>query len=127
MLSAIGSSTYPSPAGTGQSAAGLQAQLDRYQQKLSDCINCSSAKTLQGQEAIQTLSNKIGEIKARIEQITATQTNTQPSSVKASATTDITAINEVPVANIKDNTSVSSASASGLAISAVGNFLNVFA
>ncbi len=88
MLSAIGS-TYPSPVGTGPTAAGLQAQLDRYQQQLSDCVNCSSAKTLQGQEAIQTLSNKIGEIKARIEQITATKINTQPDVSSVSASTDI--------------------------------------
>jgi hypothetical protein len=73
MLSAIGATPFTSSTGASPSVAGLRAQLDRCRQQLSDCVDCSPAKTLQGKEAIQTLSNKIGEIKTRIEKVLATK------------------------------------------------------
>ena len=76
MLSAVGSSTSPNTTGTNQSAVALQAQLDRFQKQLSDCVNCSSAKTREGQKAIQDLSNKIGQVKTQINQFTATKQTT---------------------------------------------------
>lgn len=49
--------------------ASLEAQLARYQQELSNCVNCDSANTAEGKETIQALSNKISSVKARIEAI----------------------------------------------------------
>jgi hypothetical protein len=92
MLSAIGSSIYASPAGTGPSVVGLQAQLDRYQKELSDCTNCSSAKTLEGRQSIQTLSNQIGEIKARIEAVTITKLATPNARISVGITANLGSI-----------------------------------
>lgn len=65
MLNAIGS--HPGPA--LPSAAGLETQLTRYRQQLSDCVNCAvTSKTPRGQEAARTLSDKISDIKARLEE-----------------------------------------------------------
>jgi len=67
---AIGASTTPSTAygSGGPSAASLQAQLQRYQQQLSDCVNCASAKTPQGKADIQAISARISEVKQSIAQ-----------------------------------------------------------
>lgn len=50
------------------SAASLQAQLQRYQQKLSDCVNCASAKTPEGKANIEAISTQISQIEQRIAQ-----------------------------------------------------------
>lgn len=51
----------------GGAVAGLEAQLARYQKELSNCVNCASAKTPEGKEEIQRLSNEVDKLKARIE------------------------------------------------------------
>jgi hypothetical protein len=84
MVSTIGASSYASPAGTSASAASLQAQLDRYQKQLSDCVNCASAKTPQGQAAIRDLSGKIAAVKAHIEQAASAKSSTPAPSATAS-------------------------------------------
>jgi hypothetical protein len=48
------------------SATSLQAQLERYQKQLSDCVNCASAKTPQGKSDIQAISARISQIEQRI-------------------------------------------------------------
>jgi len=58
-------STY---SGGAPSATSLQAQLQRYQTQLSDCVNCASAKTPEGKADIQAISARISEIKQRVEQ-----------------------------------------------------------
>ena len=67
---AIGASAPPATAygGGGPSAASLQAQLQRYQQQLSDCVNCASAKTPQGKADIEAISARISEVKHSITQ-----------------------------------------------------------
>lgn len=50
------------------SATSLQAQLERFQQQLSDCVNCASAKTPQGKSDIQAISARISQIQQRIAQ-----------------------------------------------------------
>ncbi|NYE63924.1 hypothetical protein FHW58_005158 [Duganella sp. 1224] len=67
---AIGASPTPATAygGGGPSATSLQAQLQRYQQQLSDCVNCASAKTPQGKADIQAISARISEVKQSIAQ-----------------------------------------------------------
>jgi hypothetical protein len=73
MLNALGSSQYIKSA--TPSAAGLENQLRRYQQQLSDCINCpSTSKSPESRETARTLSDKISNIKSRIEEVA----NTKP-------------------------------------------------
>ncbi|MEI7457100.1 MAG: hypothetical protein WCK93_10300 [Nitrosomonadales bacterium] len=55
------------------SASGLAAQLNRYQRQLDDSVNCSSAKTPEGQETARSLSDKINEVKTKIEKVTSTK------------------------------------------------------
>lgn len=52
-------------AGVGD--AGLQAQLDKARKELADCVGCASAKTPQGQQAIQRASDKVARLEGRIE------------------------------------------------------------
>lgn len=52
--------------GSKASPASLQAQLQHYQQQLSDCVNCDSAKTPKGKSDIQAISAKISEVEKRI-------------------------------------------------------------
>lgn len=68
MIGAIGSpSAYAgqSPAST----AGLEAQLRRCRQQLSETVNCASYKTAEGKNKAQAITNRIGELEGRIEQI----------------------------------------------------------
>ncbi|GAC1414008.1 MAG: hypothetical protein NVSMB6_16070 [Burkholderiaceae bacterium] len=52
------------PAPTG--AVVLQAQIGRYEQQLSDCVNCASATTTKGKSDIAAISAKIDNLKAQI-------------------------------------------------------------
>ncbi|MBU0688635.1 MAG: FlxA-like family protein [Gammaproteobacteria bacterium] len=68
MIGAIGSSSAyaaQSPAST----AGLEAQLSRCRQQLSEAVNCASYNTREGKNKAQAISNRIGELEGRIEQI----------------------------------------------------------
>lgn len=109
MVSAIGSSSLPNPASTDLSSAGLTAQLGRYQKELSECVNCSSAKTSEGKIKITELSGKISELKTRIEEASAPK----------SPTIDNNLLANVPA--------VSSAATSSSTTETLGNRLNVFA
>ncbi|MBI3903130.1 MAG: hypothetical protein HY306_09375 [Nitrosomonadales bacterium] len=74
MISAIGSHAYSAAIGAGSGTVGLEAQLARYQKQLSDCVNCDSARTLEGKTRIEAISSKISELKARIEETDKVQT-----------------------------------------------------
>ena len=52
--------------GAKPSATSLQAQLQRYQQQLSDCVNCASAKTPQGKADIESISSRISRVQESI-------------------------------------------------------------
>ncbi|WP_198116532.1 FlxA-like family protein [Massilia rhizosphaerae] len=54
--------------GGGPSATSLQAQLQRYEKQLSECVNCESAKTPQGKADIQAISARISQLKESIAQ-----------------------------------------------------------
>jgi outer membrane murein-binding lipoprotein Lpp len=54
--------------GGAPSAVSLQAQLQRYQKQLSECVNCASAKTPQGKSDIQAISARISQIEQRMVQ-----------------------------------------------------------
>lgn len=67
MVPSISSSaTTPAVTSGGPSAASLQAQLQRYQQQLSDCVNCASAKTPEGKKAIQELAAKVSQVTQKL-------------------------------------------------------------
>lgn len=78
MLNAIGSSSYSDTPSAGASSAALEAQLAQCERQLADNVNCSSAKTAEGKNKIQTLTNRIGAIKARLEK-TVTAKSDSPS------------------------------------------------
>jgi hypothetical protein len=68
--------------------ASLQAQLQRYEQQLSECINCASAKTPEGKADIEVISARIEQVKGRM-----TQADEAP---KVSEATNVA---HLPVAN----------------------------
>ena len=71
---AIGSSSLSAVSGGQSSRAVLHAEVARYQKQLSDCVNCSSSKTLEGKAHIQELSTQISVDQQRIKQIEANGT-----------------------------------------------------
>jgi hypothetical protein len=91
MLSAIGSSTYASPAVVGKPAAGLETQLEQYKVKLADWVNCSSCPP-EGKAKIAELTNKISEIKQRLEATDAAKTVADAPRDKDKAATALTGI-----------------------------------
>jgi hypothetical protein len=69
MVQAINSSSSASAYPGGSPAfASLQAQLQRFEQQLSECINCASAETPRGKADIEAISARIGQLKGRIAQ-----------------------------------------------------------
>ena len=50
------------------SPVALQAQLQRYQQQLSDCVNCASADTPKGKSDIEAIAARITQVQQRIAQ-----------------------------------------------------------
>lgn len=75
MITPAGSSVFPTASG---SAVGLEAQLERCRKQLSDSVNCTSSKTPEGKARIEELSNRISEIKTRIEKSAAEKQQIQP-------------------------------------------------
>ena len=68
MVQAISSSvSAPTGAGGAPSAASLQAQLQRFQQQLSDCVNCASAKTPEGKTAIREAAAKVSQVTQKLD------------------------------------------------------------
>ena len=77
MLNAISSS--PLIRTATPSPAGLENQLARYQQQLSDCVNCAAtSKTPEGRETARALSDRISEIKSRLDAVAGAQRDTPP-------------------------------------------------
>ena len=74
-IGAAGSAAY---AGSAPAFASLQAQLQRYEQQLSECLNCASAKTPEGKADIDAISARIGQVKARMAQADDTQQAAMP-------------------------------------------------
>lgn len=76
MISATSFATASVGSQTGsdsQSGVALNAQLARLQTELSNCVNCSSANTLDGKAKIQEVAAQISDIKTRIQQSQQTQ------------------------------------------------------
>ena len=75
MIVAIGSSASMNVSGGQPSRAALRAEIARYQHQLSDCVNCVTAKTLEGKVHIQELSDKISVDQQRVKQSEAQQSS----------------------------------------------------
>lgn len=68
MLAAIGAIPAYSSQVPTVSTGGLRAELARYEKALSECVNCATAQTTDGQQEIQRLSSEIARLRARIEE-----------------------------------------------------------
>ena len=68
MVAAIGATPSFSAQVPTVSTGGLRAALARYEKALSECVNCATAQTTEGQQEIQRLSSEIARLKARIEE-----------------------------------------------------------
>jgi hypothetical protein len=128
MVAAIGSTTLPSSSSTGawSPVAGLEAQIQRYQKQLSDCVNCDSAKTIEGKKNIQDISDKISTAKAKIEQINQAQSLNQPSRIDNQINSPLKQ-EAVTAAPSIDSASASTNTTQPSAITTVGSLINVSA
>ena len=90
MFVAISSSALSGAIGGHISIASLSVQVATYQKQLADCVNCESAKTLQGKENIQEISNKIRVTQESIKQIVAEKSTVNYSEAPAAETPDAT-------------------------------------
>jgi len=89
MVSEIGSSPASNAvATTVTSSAGIEAQIARDKKELSNCVNCESAETKQGQADIQTLTNKISAAQARLDAIRTTEQISQPAELNSTNASD---------------------------------------
>jgi len=127
MLSAIGSSTFPSPAGIGKSSAGLEAQLAQYQVKLADWVNCPSCKTAEGKAKITGLTDKISEIRQRLEAADAAKHSSRSSVTAANAPTEKNNDKAVSALSVNDNVGYGASPATPPPTGTVGSRLDVFA
>jgi len=128
MLSAIGSSTLASHAGTGKSTAGLEAQLDQYKRKLADWVNCPSCKTAEGKARITEISDKISAIRQRLEAADASKRSSRPSvTADAGIPTDKNKDKIGSASSVNDHIGDGSFPASPRQAGAVGSRLDVFA
>lgn len=50
------------------SQASLRAQLQRFEQQLSDCVNCASANTPRGKADIAAIAARISQVQQRLAQ-----------------------------------------------------------
>ncbi len=100
MTVAVASAGYTgsSASGSNLTAAGIQAQIAIYQRQLSDCVNCSSADTIEGKTQIQEISSKISTAKAQIQQISdQAPPKTSASNATTSANASVNAVANSPV------------------------------
>jgi hypothetical protein len=116
MVQAVSSNLAPSASRSDGAqpgtAAALQAELDKYEKQLSDCVNCASAKTEAGKQNIQEISQKIGDLKTQLKQLPTTD------APQKSASADLT----LP----KDNANQADGSPRpGAATLSLGGFLDV--
>ena len=70
MVAAIGAIATVTTPVQGVSIGGLRIELARNEKTLSECVNCASARTAEGQQEIQRLSSEIARLKTRIAEAT---------------------------------------------------------
>ncbi len=127
MVSAIGSSTYASPASNGKSSAGLETQLAQYQVKLADWVSCPSCKTPEGKAKIAEITNKIGDIKQRMEAAEAAKQRSAASETAANSPVGKSRDKAASASGANDSPDYGASAAPSQFSGAVGNRLDVFA
>ncbi len=127
MLSAIGSSTFSSPVGTGPSSAGLETQLDKCKIQLADWVSCPSHTTPEGQAKITEISNKISELEQRIKTADAVKQNNSPTVNNANTLADRNKDSTILALSVSSKVGDISSPASTPPIGTIGSLLNVFA
>ena len=127
MVSAIGSSNaFHTISTSGESVAAIEAQLALYQKELSNCVNCESANTKQGQADIQALSSKISLAEARLQEIKSSTAGSQPGAINP-PTAGGRATNTNAVASIAEGKSSGSSGAAQISPdSTAGSLVDVF-
>jgi hypothetical protein len=127
MVSAVGSSPASSAVSTAAaSTAGIEAQIARDKKELSNCLNCDSAKTKQGQADIQALSNKISIAEARLQQITAANPVNQSAALSPAAASDSVADSNTVASTAESNAGDESATTLHSSDSNTGRYVDVF-
>lgn len=121
MVGAIGSAPYASYAVTAYSAAGLEAQLDRYRQQLSDWVNCPSCNTIEGKNKIAQISARIGEVEAQMKAADAAKRNDATGQATPPSGDQV-----LKTGNVSNDVNSSSA-ASGAIAGTPGSRLDIFA
>lgn len=127
MPSAIGSPTYTRPPGLEKPTTGLEAQLARYQKELSNCVNCDTANTREGRETIQALSNKISQIKTRIEASTATKSSIRPTAPNATTSAEAAPSKKSPASEVQGSTVSATVISPSSETATAGRHVDVFA
>src|SRR4051812_24793067 len=84
-LTAIGSPAAGS-AQSSMSKTALRAELARYERVRSDCVNCSSAKTIEGKRNIQNLDTQISALKAKLTVVPKPDASTSGAEARSSTT-----------------------------------------
>jgi hypothetical protein len=127
MVSAIGSSPASSAVSTTvASTAAIEAQIARDKKELSNCVNCESAKTSQGQADIQTLTNKISIAEARLAEISAANPANQASALTSTTASDSAANSNSVASNAEDKISNQSAATLDFTDSSTGRLVDLF-
>jgi hypothetical protein len=126
MLSAIGSSSFPASSASGASVGALEAQLAQCERQLSDWVNCASAKTLEGKAIIQKLSDKVSEIKHRIEAADKTGSVSQPTVLKVN-TSATTSSDGNGIGSPEPKPAINPISVNSSVTATVGGLINIFA
>ncbi|MET3117140.1 hypothetical protein AAKU64_001353 [Undibacterium sp. GrIS 1.8] len=123
----IGGSSAANPGNAASALASLQAQLARYQQQLSDCVNCASSKTIEGKVQIQSVSSKISQVRARIDQVNSVNASQQTPLPKTSRSKENNSITkDLTIAPAIENRTVTPPSLS-IANPVIGGNINTLA
>lgn len=93
MVAAIGASPIYSAQLPAASTGGLRVELAKYEKELSNCVNCASATTTEGQQEIQRLTSEIVRLKERIEEAAR---NASPENRKNVSVAQANAENDLP-------------------------------
>jgi hypothetical protein len=95
----------------------LEAQLRRCRQQLSEAVNCASYNTPEGKNTAQAISNTIGELEGRIEQIRN----------EAAQTKDVKTAEKLPDSGNVPTSSTQDAVKGNIDSGVLGTRLNVYA
>lgn len=127
MLNPVGSSVAHGFAGINKPTAGLETQLSQYEVKLADWVNCPSCKTAEGKAKIKEISDKISEIKQRLEVADAAKQSRRPDAMDANTAVGNNRDKVGSASSVNDKVGDRSFPAAPQSTATVGTHLDVFA